>query len=203
MNEFQIRLGRLVERCRKGDSGAWSELVSLTQGPLATALFGTGLGREDVEDLSLYAYTSLYQNLNKLSEPGTVLSWLLVTAKREAWRRARQMQRQKTGALEDLPAGGELLAAEESEDVAEAMDVASRSALLQQGMSQLKERCRQILSAIYSEPEESYEEISAKYGIPIGSIGPTRARCLESLRKILSDYEFFDDVSNGGESNSL
>ncbi len=203
MNEFQIRLGRLVERCRKGDSGAWSELVSLTQGPLATALYGTGLSREDVEDLSLFAYTSLYQNLAKLSEPGTVLSWLLVTAKREAWRRARQIQRQKTSSLEDLPAGGDLLAAEESEDVSEAMTIATRSSLLQEGMGQLKERCRQILSAIYTEPEESYEEISTKYGIPTGSIGPTRARCIEALRKILSEYEFFDDVSNGGESNSL
>ena len=177
----------LLRRCRTGDEAAWCELVRQFQALVFTTARTRGLGREEAEDVMQITFVALYKSLDTILAPSALPRWLFVTASREADRRKSEIHRSSKNETEDL--SDELpddspIASEASIDQVRAIHV--RTAL-----AELPGPCRDLLTALYSPPTLSYKEVSERFKIPIGSIGPTRARCLDRLRRALLKSGYF------------
>jgi RNA polymerase sigma factor (sigma-70 family) len=169
----------LVRRCLDGDRVAWSDLLARYGDLVHGLLHRTGLDADACSDGFQEVAIALWKSLPRLRRTERLLPWLAVTTKRVGWRlrkrtRARD-HRQAEAARPERDAGpgpeATLASLEEEQIVREALGA-------------LGERCRRLLSALYfATGEASYDDISARLGIPRGSIGPTRQRCLETLRK--------------------
>lgn len=185
----------LVAKCRRGDHRAWSILVERFQRLVYSVPRRIGLTEDDCAEVFQTTFTALHRYLDRIESATTLPKWLTVTASRESYRLKRSYGKaplsfeQEAGTLEDV------LAVEESmidEQVAEA----TQADTVQQAILDLQDKCRALLSALYLEEDVSYQEIADRFGIAIGSIGPTRARCIEKLRSILNRQGFFEnDVS--------
>lgn len=159
--------GELVARARKDDPDAWAALVERYTGMLWSIARSYDLGAADSGDVIQTSWLRLVERLHLLRKPDSVGSWLAATAHRESRRTLRRGRRECLGAADRAaPAHvdydlGKLLAA-------------------------LPERCRTILRVLAQAPPLSYAEIAAALEIPVGSIGPTRRRCLGRLRDRLA-----------------
>ena len=139
------------------------------------------LSAHDAEDVSQTTWLLLATHLRSLVDPAAVGGWLATTARRESLRVVRRHGREVPV---DPPAGIEPpgSAAEAGEEV---VLRAERRAQVRSAFSRLPEHCQQLLNLLMRDPPPSYEEISATLGVARGSIGPTRARCLDRLRKVI------------------
>ncbi|HEY0868397.1 MAG TPA: sigma-70 family RNA polymerase sigma factor [Fimbriimonas sp.] len=181
-------LERLVDRCRQGDDRAWGTLVDRFQALVYSIPRRYGLQEDDAADVFQATFQTLLQNLDRIESARALPRWLAVTASRESLRIKRISGRAESGG--DLPLD-EILSSEEKSAEAGAIE-ADLAFRLRQGLSEMQEKCRSLLSMLYFEDGVSYETISDKLSMPIGAIGPTRARCLEKLRKILGGKGFFE-----------
>lgn len=186
-------LSGLLARCRKGDARAWSELVDRFQGYVYSIPRRMGLGEDDCADVFQTTFIALHRSLERIEAAAALPKWLGVTASREAVRlrrlKARNPASENVGVdertLEDVLADDERSA--EVEAVA-----ACESRMIRLAVGKLNDRCAKLLTALYLEDDPAYQEISERLGIPVGAIGPTRARCLDKLRKELAEGGFFD-----------
>lgn len=173
----------LIDRCLRGDDAAWSALVGRYQGLIYSVPRRMGLAPEDASDVFQTVCVLLYQRLSTIREPARLGGWLLTTASREALRAARRgARRRRHGDLddeaEDEPADVRPLADERREAL-------ERAQILRSALAELPERCRLLLEEFLSADEPNYRDVARRLGIPIGSIGPTRARCFARLRELL------------------
>lgn len=166
----------LVTRAAGSDQEAWNELVN-RYAPLVWAICNRyRLSNHDIEDVGQNVWLLLVEQLGKLREPAALPGWLATTTKRECLRVLGTAQRLGTR-LDDTQ--------EFADDVMIDEEIlrAERDAGLRTAFAELPPRCRQLMSMLISDPPHSYAEISATLGIPMGSIGPQRARCLDRLRQ--------------------
>lgn len=177
------RAGDLVAAARDGDSTAWAELVDAFVGLIWAITRAHRLDDGSAQDVSQTTWLRLVENLDRLSDPQRVGAWLATTARRECLRVLRQPGRYELldGAvdLDGLAADGppvdaDLLRGEQTRQV-------------QAALAQLPDGCRVLLGLLVLEPAPTYEEIAASLAMPVGSIGPTRARCLAKLRALLAE----------------
>jgi RNA polymerase sigma factor (sigma-70 family) len=179
----------LIRDCLAGDRTAWEALIHRYRRLLYSIPLRRGLSEDDAADVFQNVCVKLYQNLHQLQNSDGLMRWLITTTTRESWRVLKQSRRhepllepgpdqQGDSPLETLPATDPLphevvIRLEEEQKVRQAIE-------------QLGERSRELLQLLYwTHPAPSYAEIARRMGIPEGSIGPTRARCLQGLRKIL------------------
>ena len=180
------------ELCRGlalGDEGAWSRFVS-EFGPVIYALAGRfHLQPADRDDLFQRACLAVVRHIESLRDPSRLASWTYGIAFRLAID-SRRRQKPEV-ALDDAdPADPSLRLV--APEVLRELERLERAALLRDALARIGDRCRRFLTAIYlEEPPASYEEICRREGLPLGSIGPTRGRCLEKLRKALADLPEF------------
>jgi RNA polymerase sigma factor (sigma-70 family) len=172
-------IAKIVAAAADGDERAWSELVRRYAGLVWAAARQVRLPAQDVEEASQLTWLQLSLHIRGLRDPGAVGGWLATTARREALQLARRRWDQPLTdehlQAADRATGGpdeELLRAELREQVRAALDT-------------LGERCQRLLRMLAQEPPSSYREISAELLIPMGSIGPVRARCLQRLRSAI------------------
>jgi RNA polymerase sigma factor (sigma-70 family) len=168
----------LVNAARAGDQEAWNALVDRFL-PLVTAIIARyRLSNADADDVNQTVWLRLVEHLDTIREPRAVPGWLVTTARHESLRvirvRNRDVLLDPQGPMMDLLA--------EETDMDEGMVSDERSQALREAMAELSPARQELLSLLLADPPLSYEEISNKLGIPIGSIGPTRARALEQLR---------------------
>lgn len=143
-----------------------------------------GLGRDDAADIAQITFSILLQSLDSLDDDSRLGAWLATVARRHTWRMMEKARREGTGRERDV-AESATLVGRSGDDSVERWELVET---LHQGLSLLTERCRELLLALYFDPEQpSYAEVSERLGVPLGSIGPTRARCLKSLRQALTD----------------
>jgi len=169
----------LVIRATAGDQVAWDEIVE-RYAPLVYGICTRyRLSRHDIEDVGQTVWLLLVEHLDKLREPAALPGWLATTTARECLRvvaaanktELRRNERdESTWFVDDKAIDEEILMAE-------------RNAGLRAGFAQLPARCQQLLSMLISDPPSSYASIHDALGIPVGSIGPQRARCLDRLRR--------------------
>jgi RNA polymerase sigma factor (sigma-70 family) len=169
----------LVNRAARGDPAAWNEIVE-RYAPLVWAICTRfQLSNHDREDVGQNVWLLLVEQLGKLREPAALPGWLATTTHRECLRvvtAARKSERQGTR-LDDAPQFAD------NTMIDEEILMAERNAALRTALAELPPRCQRLLAMLISDPPCSYAEISATLQIPVGSIGPQRARCLERLRK--------------------
>jgi RNA polymerase sigma factor (sigma-70 family) len=174
----------LIRACRSGDARAWECLLDKYERLVFSISLNYGLTTDDAADVTQITFTILLQNLDTLPDDIPLSPWLATVARRHTWRLLAQNRREAVNPDEDLAGNkalGGIVDDRERQELAE---------WLYQGLSLLDERCRQLLLALYFDAEEpSYAEVADHMKMPIGSIGPTRARCLEQMRQSLDTVE--------------
>lgn len=167
----------LVERAARGDADAWDHLVERFSGLVWSIARGYGLGAADAADVSQTCWLRLAENLDRLRDPERVGAWLATTARRESLVVVKKGRRQvPSGVLFDDEAACD----DPGLDSALLRD--ERSVALSRAFRELPSLCRTLLRVLLSDPAPSYAEVSDNLDMPIGSIGPRRARCLDRLR---------------------
>lgn len=170
----------LVARARDGDEQAWGALVE-RYAPLVWAICRRyRLADADAEDVGQSVWQRLVSQLDKVREPAALAGWLATTTRRECVRVLR-MDRgtQPTGYVLDVDG----LPDEQGETAEQELLAAERHAALRVALADLPPSGQQLIAMLTADPPLPYAEISARLGIPIGSIGPTRGRCLAQLRR--------------------
>jgi RNA polymerase sigma factor (sigma-70 family) len=166
----------LVDRAAVGDADAWDELVERFAGLVWSIARGYGLGPADAADVSQTCWLRLAENLDRIHDRERVGSWLATTARRESLAVLKRGRRQ-------VPSG---MRFEDEVTYEPDLDVSllrkERAAVLYDAFRELPALCRTLLRVLLSEPAPSYAEVSEHLDMPVGSIGPRRARCLERLR---------------------
>jgi RNA polymerase sigma factor (sigma-70 family) len=186
-------LADLVARAKAGDQQAWRDVIMRYANLVWSVARSFRLDHADADDVCQTTWLRLAEHLHTLREPSRLPGWLATTARRESLRVIAGRRREAPGALPDEPDPD--LAAEPETLVL----IEDRDNRLWQAFSALPERCQQLLRILAMAPELSYSEVGSVLGIPVGSIGPTRGRCLESLRRrlVASDFTGSDFGGSG------
>jgi RNA polymerase sigma factor (sigma-70 family) len=187
----------LVTRARNGDKHAWDQLVE-RYAPLVWAICRRHrLDRADADDIGQSVWLRLVEHLGGLREPAALPGWLATTTQRECSRILRAGRRVEI--LGDGPEPVATSAYQHSTVVEEEVLRAERHDALREAFSRLPPECQRLISMLVNDPPVPYAEISSRLGIPVGSIGPSRARCLDKLRRSPPLAALIDnDVSSGG-----
>jgi RNA polymerase sigma factor (sigma-70 family) len=167
---------QLVHRAAEGDQHAWNTLVEEFSGLVWATVRAYRLSPADAAEVSQTTWLRLVENLKRLHDPARVGGWLATTARRECVQVLRHTSRVIPHA--DLPERIGTSPAPDATLLANERDDALWSAL-----AALPERDRRLLRMLMADPAPSYGEISAALQMPIGSIGPTRERALQRLRR--------------------
>ena len=170
----------LVTRARNGDTQAWDALVQ-RHAPLIWSICRRyRLGGADAEDVAQAVWLRLVDQLDKLRDPAAIAGWLATTTRRECCRQLRAARRPQT-AWPQLDA--ETIPDERAGTAEHELLAAERHAALREAFAHLTPRDQQLITILTADPPVPYAEISARLGIPVGSIGPSRGRCLAKLRR--------------------
>jgi RNA polymerase sigma factor (sigma-70 family) len=170
----------LVRDAALGDSASWDALVDRFTPLLWSISRGFRLDTADAADVIQTTWLRLLENVDRIKDPEHVGAWLATTARRECLRQLRRTGRVRPTEIEDLDAEDTTLPPVDTQ-----LLVAERDGELWQAFEQLPDRCRTLLRVLMTDPPPSYEEVSAALEMPVGSIGPTRGRCLDRLRTLL------------------
>jgi RNA polymerase sigma factor (sigma-70 family) len=182
----------LVRRCRAGEAAAWSTLVRRYQRLIYTVPRRAGLSEDDAADVFQTCFQRLLEHIDRLDDATRVRAWLVTTARRESLRRLEAAQRfvqPATSAACDDAEADPLAAVPDPAPLQDAQ-LADLQDLnrLRAAVDRLDPRARQFIETLFLQDEPlPYSEVAVRLGIPEGSIGPTRARCLAKLRKLLDD----------------
>lgn len=179
----------LIERCLAGDDAAWRELISRYQGLIYSVPRRMGLSPESSSDVFQCVCVLLYQRLGSIRDPNRLGGWLLTTASREAVRTSRRAKRtvQIDTGREDGSGSDERDLPDVRPLADEERETLERAQLLRSTLAEMSDRCRKLLEAFLNDDEANYRDVARRLGIPIGSIGPTRARCFAKLKDLLAE----------------
>jgi RNA polymerase sigma factor (sigma-70 family) len=169
----------LLARAAQGDQRAWNELVDEHSRLLWSVARSFRLDAADANDVVQTTWLRLLEHLDRIEDPTRLIGWLVTTARREAMRVLRRAGRERPvieDTVLDRPDDGPPVDSRLLQD--------ERNRALWHAFGRLNERCRQLLRVAVTHPQ-AYDEISEALGMPIGSIGPTRRRCLTQLRALL------------------
>ena len=162
------------------DPDALDELVRLLSPMLWQVVRSSGLERGAAEDVVQSTWLTLVRSGSAIAEPRAVAGWLCTTARREAWKVGRAAGRQRPVEDEDIARRLPDSPAPEAQVVLD-----DENARLWSALERLPERCQRLLRIVAAESRPDYGAVSRQLGMPVGSIGPTRGRCLEKLRREL------------------
>src|SRR5215469_18746025 len=170
----------LVARARDGDQQAWDALVE-RHAPLIWSICRRyRLGGADAEDAAQAVWLRLVDQLDKIRDPAAIAGWLATTTRRECCRVLRAARRpQATWPARDA----EAIPDQQARTAEHELLAAERHAALREALAQLTPRDRQLIAILTADPPVPYAEIGSQLGIPVGSIGPSRGRCLDKLRR--------------------
>ena len=172
----------LIRGCKRGERRAWERVMDRYGRLVFSIPRSYGLAREDAADVSQLTFAILIQSLDSLTEESNLKAWLATVARRHTWRAMEKTRRERPGREDDLADTPWLLGDEKPSERWELID------WLDRGMSGISEPCQKLLKALYlDEGEPSYAEISQRLDMPVGSIGPSRARCLQRLRLAMGE----------------
>ena len=196
MDQSTSSVTDLVRAAAGGDEQAWGQIVDRFAGLLWAVARSHRLDHDRAADVVQATWLRLVQSLDRIAEPEALPGWLLTTARREALRVATAHGREVLADGDERPERADPEAAE--------LDLGllaqERDAVLWGAFGHLGELCRELLRLLAAPEAPPYVEVSALLGIPVGSIGPTRMRCLAKLRELLAQtgYDFGEFAAGGG-----
>jgi len=179
--------GELLEAAARGDQGAWQALVDRYSTAIAAVTRAHRLDVADAGDVLQTTWLRLIEHRDRIREPNRLGAWLVTTARNECLRVLRHARRQ-------IPVGDDLFTMALSQQsptssIEDDVLVAERKAAVKEAVATLPVNHRSLIELLMADPAPSYEEVSAILRIPVGSIGPTRGRCLAKLRTRLEAAE--------------
>jgi RNA polymerase sigma factor (sigma-70 family) len=174
----------VVAAAAAGSSAAWSELVNRFGTMVMAVARSCRLNDADVAEVHQVVWLRLLENIGRIEQPERVGAWLATTAKRESLRvvRAKGRLDYDHDSLLQRPDAG-------SKPVDSGPIEEEDSRAVREAFALLPAHCQRLLSLLAGDDPMSYKEISRALSMPIGSIGPTRGRCLEHLRRIMASIE--------------
>ena len=179
----------LVARCLRNEAPAWAALVQRYQRLVYAVARRVGLDEHGAADVFQTVFTRLVQHLPRIQDPTRLQAWIVTTAKREAILQRQRGQRtvSMTQADDALEVSAEWDLADESPIAEEALADLQQLNQLRGALDRLDVRCRDLLLLLFRDEDDklSYDEVARRMGSSVGSIGPTRARCLDKLRKFV------------------
>lgn len=177
--------GSLVVAAAAGDKAAWQTLVERFSGLVWSITRAYRLGHADAADVFQTTWLRLAEHLSRIEKPDRIGAWLATAARRECLQNIRAAGRatpaddmsrfERVSPGDNPPEEAVLRAEREQQD-------ARRAAAMWRAFARLPARCRELLRVLMATPPPSYAEVAAALDLPVGSIGPTRARCLQRLR---------------------
>jgi RNA polymerase sigma factor (sigma-70 family) len=198
MSDMSYATGVLLKQASDGDPRAWDELVNRYSRLLWSVGRAHRLDTADAADAVQTTWLRLLEHLDRIEDPERLVGWLVTTMRRECLRILRRTGRER-------PHPPDVLAFD-TPDPGEPVDAAlireERDAELWQVFNRMPERCQRLLRVLMTSPPPPYEAVAALLEIPVGSIGPTRARCLTRLRGMLDQMETPQDPRHPPEDGS-
>jgi RNA polymerase sigma factor (sigma-70 family) len=182
----------LIARCRRGEAAAWAALVKRFQRLVYTVPRRAGLSDAEAADVFQLSFVRLLEHLARLDDPSRVRAWLVTTARRETLKVLEQRRRYANAPTaqhaDDDPAEDPLERLPDPDPLPEDQLAALQDQdRVRRAVERLDERSRRFVELLFLEdPPLAYAEIARRLGIAEGSIGPTRARCLDKLRRLLA-----------------
>jgi RNA polymerase sigma factor (sigma-70 family) len=181
-NDGALDVAHLVRRAADGDSWAWERLVDQYSRLLWAMTRDFKLPESDAADVVQATWLRLLEHIDRIEHPDRIGSWLATTARHECLRHLAARKRVVLVQDDDVALSG--VPAHQPEPD-ERLLADERAQAVRDAVSLLPSRSQQLLQLLMADPPASYTEISSQLGLPIGSIGPTRGRCLERLRLTL------------------
>ena len=178
----------LITACLEGDARAWEELITRYQRLIYSIPMKARFSPDDAADVFQSVCLKFFEKLSTLRDYERLSSWLITTTTREVWRMSARHRREGVATTPSDEEGQDLLAglADSAPLADEQRHAFERQEAVRQGVESLPDRCRSLLGMLFYEKEQpSYAEIARRLNMPVPSVGPTRARCLEKLKKIL------------------
>jgi RNA polymerase sigma factor (sigma-70 family) len=180
----------LVARCRRGDGAAWAVLVRRYQRLVHAIVTRAGHDEHVAADVFQTVFSRLLAHLPRIAEPHRLQAWIVTTAKREAFLQRRLGQRtvSMTRHDDESDAAPEWDLADDASGPEESLDQLQQAHRMRLGLEQMDDRCRELLRLLFRDDDDAvaYEEVARRLDMPVGSIGPTRSRCLGKLRRLVS-----------------
>ena len=186
-----LPIPELLKRCKDQDTAAWNEIVQRHRKIVYSVPKRMGLAEEHATEVFQYVFESLWRNLDHLQNTSGISSWLYTAARRQSMRRLVALRREAQKRAGDE----ELIGRLPSDEVpmSQRVEDAERKAQVLRLVEALSEPCRGLIEVLFLDPNEpDYDSVAERLGIPRGSIGPTRARCLKKLYELMEkqDYPF-------------
>lgn len=180
-NSLAVRAGHAFAAYRQGDIQQMDELVDLLTAILWHTARGQGLSQTSAQDVVQTAWLRLVENAERITDPRAVLGWLIVTVRRESWRVAKATRASGLGWTGE-PDEGE---PDPGPDPGESALLAVDQHVLWRHVTDLPANCQALLRVIAFSDRPDYASVAVSLQMPVGSIGPTRGRCLAKLRAAL------------------
>jgi RNA polymerase sigma factor (sigma-70 family) len=176
----------LVQACRRGDAAAWEALVARYQRLVYSIPRRAGLDEDRSAEVFQQVFVKLIEHLDRIEQPARLGAWLTTTAQREMW-----LLNQRGGTIQPLTNGDN--SEDETSQLPDSAPLPDEVLLrleeqhtVRLAVAALDERCRRLLTLLFYRPDPpSYTEVAATLEMSEGSIGPTRSRCLQKLRRLL------------------
>lgn len=176
----------LVWECLHGNRAAWSALIDKYKNLIFSIPIKRGLSRDEASDIFQSVCLSLVSELPRLREPRALAAWLIQTTSHQCFRRHHESMRYAENMLTKEVSRDEPAAAPEA-----ILIELEREQMVREAVSELSADCQRLVELLFYRMRPlNYDEIADTLRVPKGSIGPTRMRCLERLRKILSNKGF-------------
>lgn len=194
--EVDVDMQSLLAAASKGDAAAWDAIVRQFNGLLWSIARGFRLDPVDASDVVQVTWLRLVENLDRITEPEALPAWLATTVRRECLQLIRRASRHRVAQhLEppDIP--------DSAPPVDHMLLTDERDAALWRLVAELGETCVRLLRVLMATPPPSYQTVAAALGMRIGSIGPTRQRCLHRLRELAAVDGVLGTVQREGGHN--
>ena len=177
----------LLISCRRGDESSWQALVDRYQRLIYAIPRRAGLNEDQAGEVFQEVFVTLFEKMNDINDPDRLHAWLVTTARRKTWRLLSKERSLQSTKLSDGDAGDEALAIVDDALLPdETLVRLEEQHRIRTALTDLDPRCRQLLTMLYYQSEPPpYSDVATALGMPEGSIGPTRARCLKKLMKSL------------------
>lgn len=177
----------LIVACRNGDKQAWENLLDRYERLVYSIPLNYGLSYDDAADIAQTTFIIFMESMDGLREDSHLSAWLCTVAKRHTWRLMERQRRERINPKDDLRETAVYIPDNRSQRQMERWEATE---WLEQGLALLDDRCRELLLALYFSPESpAYADIAEALDMAVGSIGPTRARCLERLKERLEEQQ--------------
>jgi RNA polymerase sigma factor (sigma-70 family) len=178
---------QLVSACRRGDQRAWEKLIRRYQRLIYAIPVRAGLDEDQAAEIFQDVFTTLFEKLDDIEQPDKLHAWLVTTTRRKTLHAlSKMLARQQSHVNTDEPPHVATLIKDETPLPDEQLVILEEQHQIRTALSSLDERCRMLIEMLFYRAEPpSYEDIATTLGVPEGSIGPTRARCLAKLLRLL------------------